>query len=81
MSRQHHFLKTETKYYQLSKLGYKNFEIRKNDRDFRVGDIVNLQEVVEGIPTGRQLLGKEITYIFYGGQYGLDKDYCVFILK
>lgn len=81
MSRQHHYLKTETFYYQEQELGHKNFELRKNDRNFQVGDMVVLLEVVNGIPTGRQLLAKEIVYILKGGIYGLDKDYCILQLK
>lgn len=60
----------------------KNFEIRKNDRDFNKGDIViftptdTLGNIIQNpsieIPVFR------ITYVFYGGQYGLSEDYCVF---
>lgn len=77
MSRQHHYLKTETEYYQAVEKGKKNFEIRKNDRNFQVYDIIYLEEVVCGIPTGRKLAGKEIKYILHGGQFGLDEDYCI----
>ncbi len=37
-----HELKLDTKYFNDVKSGKKNFEIRKNDRDFKVGDILNL---------------------------------------
>lgn len=37
-----HELKLDTKYFDDVKSGKKNFEIRENDRDFKVGDILNL---------------------------------------
>lgn len=40
-----HQLKTETKYFKAVKAGYKLFETRKNDRDFRVGDYLALNEL------------------------------------
>ena len=81
MSRQHHDLKTETEYYQASERGEKDFEVRKNDRNFKKYDTVTLVELVQGIPTGRKLDTAEIIYIIYGGQFGIDPDYCVMQLK
>ena len=40
-----HHLKLNDKYYDAVKYGFKRFEIRKNDRDFRVGDILVLTRV------------------------------------
>lgn len=77
MSRQHHYLKTETQYYQDIERGLKKFEFRKNDRDFKKHDILHLQESVNGILTGRELPPLEIQYILYGGEFGLPKDYCI----
>lgn len=78
MSRAHHFLKTESKYYQEVESGNKNFELRKNDRDFRVGDVVYLEEVVNGKVTGRMLRPVEIKYVLKGGKYGLPETHCIF---
>lgn len=78
MSRQHHNLKTETEYYQAIERGHKKFELRKNDRNFQKGDIVNLEEVVNGVKTGRVISALEIQYVLQGGKYGLPDDYCVF---
>jgi len=77
MSRQHHELKTETQFFQAIERGVKKFELRKNDRNFKVGDFLNLKETVNEIYTGRSIDTLEIKYIFYGGKYGLDKDYCI----
>ncbi len=81
MSGKHHELKTEKEYYQAVERGEKLFEVRKNDRDFKRFDLVTLLEVANGIPTGRKLPTMEITYILYGGIYGIDPDYCVMQLK
>ncbi len=76
-----HYLKTERKYYQAVEYGDKTFEVRKNDRGFEVFDLVVLQEVVNGIPTGRALEPMEIVYILDGGKYGVEEGYCVMQLK
>ena len=77
MSRQHHYLKTETKEFQDIEKGIKKFEFRKNDRKFQIGDILHLEETVNGIYTNRKLEPIEIKYIFFGGKYGLSEDYCI----
>lgn len=58
----------------------KTFEVRKNDRDFKVGDILWLQEwsEKEGY-TGRDRKFT-ITYLLEGGQFGIEKGYCVMSL-
>lgn len=77
MSRQHHHLKTETEYYQAVEKGLKKFELRKNDRDFQIGDMLYLEETVNGTYTGRKLLPMEIKYILHGGKYGLEEGSCI----
>ena len=81
MPRKHHKLKTETEYYQAVECGKKTFEVRKNDRDFKIFDMIVLYEVVNGVPTGRKLDPMEIIYILPGGIYGIAPDYCVMQLK
>lgn len=39
-----HYLKTCPQFYKEVKAGNKTFELRKNDRDYKVGDILVLQE-------------------------------------
>lgn len=39
-----HYLKTWTPYFQDVKKGIKNFEVRKNDRNYQVGDTLILEE-------------------------------------
>lgn len=76
MPRQHHKLKTETEYYQAIEKGLKKFELRKNDRDYKVGDYIYLEETVNGTYTGRKLPPMEIKYILDGGKFGLEEGYC-----
>lgn len=80
MPKQRHKLKTETAYYQAVDRGEKLFEVRKNDRDFKVGDLLYLQETVNGVYTGRELT-MVVTYILPGGQFGIEEGYCVMQIK
>ena len=61
-----HELKTWQMYFQEVKRGYKTFEIRVNDRDFKEGDILVLKEYD---PIALEYTGDEITkmagYIIY----------------
>ena len=74
-----HYLKIEPQYYKEVFLGHKTFEIRKNDRDFKVGDDVILQEYISSKReyTGNQL-AREITYIT---DYAQHEDYVVFSIQ
>lgn len=59
----------------------KNFEIRRNDRDFQVGDLLHLMEYEKGEYTGRAVVRK-IEYIYLGeGTYGLSDEFCILGLK
>lgn len=86
-----HELKTHPKYYHECKRGSKKFEIRKNDRDFKVNDILVLQEFLpsgdlgEGYYTGEECKFK-VTSIFEGGEYfaelfGIKYGYCVMSIE
>jgi len=57
-----HELKIQAKYFNEVLNDKKNFEIRKNDRDFKIGDLVVLREVIGDLYTGRTITGT-ITYI------------------
>jgi hypothetical protein len=81
MSGQHHYLKTEKEYYQDVERGVKTFELRKNDRNFQVGDMLFLCETIAGEHTGNRLPPLEITYILHGGKYGLQEGYCILGIK
>lgn len=58
-----HSLKINIEYFEEILRGNKNFEIRYNDRDFKVGDTVILKEITKDRKyTGREIKGI-ITYI------------------
>jgi hypothetical protein len=57
-----HSLKTLRPFFEAIKLREKTFEIRKNDRDYRVGDTLILCEWTGEAYTGR-MLDTEVTYI------------------
>lgn len=72
-----HELKILPQYFQAVWDGSKNFELRKNDRDYKVGDHLVLREYRDGVYTG-SFLKVIVTYILKDcTEYGLDKDYCI----
>ncbi len=85
---QTHYLKTWPEFFEASQKGLKNFEVRKNDRQFEVGDILILQEFFRqpgtmgegGNLTGRAL-ARTVTYIFRGPLFGLEDGYIVMGVK
>lgn len=73
-----HQLKIEKEYADAVYDGTKTFEVRLNDRDYRVGDLITFVVVEDNRSLGKTY---EITYVFNGGEYGLDKDYVVLSIK
>ena len=73
-----HTLKIEPQYLEAIKDGSKTFEIRKNDRDYKVGDILALHEYSCGVTTGKPPYWVKITYISDYAQYG---NYVVLAIK
>ncbi len=81
-----HELKTDSEVFQLIRLGHKNFEIRKNDRDFKPGDTLILREtkhsgllMEKGAPlefTGEKIT-RVVTYILHGPIWGLMDGWCI----
>ena len=84
-----HELKIKYEYLVEIALGNKAFELRKNDRDYQVGDLIHFiiidikqsDKLDNGLYIGQDNLYK-ITYILKDvPQYGLDKDYCILAIK
>ena len=63
-----HALETWPEYFQAVKSGMKPFEIRENDRDYKIGDILILQEY---IPETKEYTGETISVSV---TYILDKQ-------
>lgn len=69
-----HELKTYPQYFRKTLYGKKSFEIRLNDRDFKVDDVILLREWDGTKFTGREIRGV-ITYILSDKFIGLEKGY------
>ena len=72
-----HRLKTWCEPFQAVKHGLKPFEIRKNDRDYRKGDYLVLDEWnhVTGSYTTDEPIVRVVTYLLPGGRFGLAEDH------
>ncbi len=77
-----HKLKTWPEYYQAVESQEKTFEVRKDDRNFQVGDKLHLLEYDPKYDklTGRFLF-KKISYKLTGGSFGIQEGFCVLGLK
>ena len=85
-----HELKIKHEYLVEVAIGVKTFELRKNDRDYQVGDLIHFVDIKDtkqsykcdcDIYIDNNDLYK-ITYILKNvEQYGLDKDYCILAIK
>lgn len=83
-----HELKIKHEYLIEVDRGRKTFELRKNDRDYQVGDLIRFIDI-ESNSDGCDYASYideytlyKITYILKDvPQYGLDKDYCILEIK
>lgn len=78
-----HNLKTWKPFFQDVLSGIKTFELRKNDRNYQVGDFLQLMEVDPDndlAPTGRNTT-VEIIYMLSGERWGLQPGYVVLGIK
>ncbi len=80
MSERHkkvHVLKIWPSFYQSTRAGLKTFEIRENDRDFRVDDILVLQEYDPIIKEYTGEMGSFVVTYMLQGCFGLSDDMCI----
>ena len=70
-----HYLKTPKTYFADIVERKRTFELLKNDRDYRVGDLLEMQEVANGKDTGNTITCK-IKYLLED-YAGLKDDYCI----
>ena len=82
-----HDLKTWNPVFEAMERDDKPFDVRRADRDFRIGDTLLLREYnpyAQGDPSGgysgRQTK-REITYVLSGGKAGIESGYCVLGLR
>lgn len=73
-----HYLKIKPEYYKDVECGLKTFELRKNDRDFQVGDILMLIKLDDKGNETDQVIKAKVTYILKDcPQYGLKEGYAI----
>lgn len=88
-----HLLKLNEKYYEAVANGIKKFEIRKADRDFKVGDTLRLRKIesehkyftdadLDKSKTSNEIVAK-VLYILYHADFpdGIPEGYCVMSIK
>lgn len=79
----YHEIKITQRFFEPVANKVKTFELRKNDRDYRVGDTVKLLEVLDraqDIGTNSYILGV-IRYVLKAedaSSWGLADDHCIF---
>lgn len=74
-----HYIRLAATYYDDVKAGIKTFELRKNDRDYRTGDILEMNEFADGRNTGRVI---RCRVIYMLEEYtGLTDGYCILGIK
>lgn len=77
-----HKLKTAQPFFDDIFSGKKNFEYRKDDRDYQVGDRLDLFEGTEEITDETDVRYRKhthvwVTYKLSGGQFGIPDGYCI----
>lgn len=77
-----HELKTWPEEFAAMGYGDKTAEFRKNDRDFKGGDLLVLRLYD---PESERYLGEsfavQVTHIMYGGQFGIPEGYVVMSIE
>lgn len=78
-----HNLKIKEKYLKALDCGCKTFELRRDDRGFKVGDLIHFTVVDEkGDEADKYCLDYEITYVLKDvPEYGLQKGYAVLSVR
>lgn len=57
--------------------GRKTFEVRYNDRNYEIGDTLELREYDERSEQyGERVLTAKVLYVLEGGRYGVKEGYC-----
>lgn len=73
-----HELKIKEEYLRDVAFGIKPFVLEKNDRDYKVGDLINFNVIYDNGYIEKSDEVYKIIYILKGvPEYGLDKDYCI----
>ncbi|MEQ3500615.1 DUF3850 domain-containing protein [Tenacibaculum sp. SSH1-16] len=76
-----HEVKVKQPFYDDLYFKRKSFEVRKNDRDYEVGDILHLKEFSNQDWQNMQGIFRKVVYLLEGGQYGIENGYVVLGLR
>ena len=82
-----HRLKTVGTAWDAINTGEKTFEVRRNDRFFQKGDVVELVRLDDrgfydtGLDRQEKVIRMRIGWMLQGGQFGIEPGYCVFSLE
>ena len=76
-----HILKIKEVYYNHILSGEKDWEFRRDDRNFLVGDTIEFLIVENDIIIKATPERFEIIYIFYPDELGIMTDYCIMTIK
>ena len=71
----HHEIKILPEYFNPTAAGRKPFELRKNDRDYRVNDTLTMNEWNGTEYTGRKI-NCYVTYVLTGSEFGIAEGFC-----
>jgi hypothetical protein len=75
--RECHKVKVWPQYFKDICSGLKTFEVRKDDRNYQVGDSLLMLEWVPETESYTGLFSNfRIIYKLEGGQFGIEKEYC-----
>ena len=73
-----HELKVWPQYFEMLLDGRKKFEVRENDRNFQLGDVLTLREFdPDEKRYNAGMCTKKVTSILYGPKFGIERGYCV----
>lgn len=70
-----HQIKLVAEFFDDAAAGRKSFELRKNDRNYKEGDMLEMEEIKDGKKTGRKC-SKRIVYMMENFE-GLENGYCI----
>lgn len=76
-----HNLKTLQPYFYDLEMGIKTFDLRKDDRDFRLGDSVCLQEYKNDSLSGKWFVRRIVYVLRDCPEFGLKEGYVILGLK
>jgi hypothetical protein len=79
MSIKEHVVKCWPEFFDAIELGLKPFDVRRNDRDYQLCDILVLEryDPSYGYTEPHKEMRKVISYVLAGGQFGIEPGFVV----